>query len=511
MSELLGTTIEELIATMKERRVRIPSEIGAFIALEVCEAMLDGPATVRPPHVRVADDGSISVFAPPGSATSEESARSLVALLGGLLVAAGTGVPRVLVGLLEGGPSSGRWDLSSLRDDLEASLVPLNRAAARRVLARMLREARKPRSSSPTAPGSETPAPGEPTLDSQLDDLLGPGEPGPPSIGAALDATLAGLEEPAPAEDRTIAEDAPPRFEARDPESPKRRKVTSDAPTKPGISPVPARAPVPEDSSLAATGVDLDKLGSSLDAPKRGSVLPWILAFFAIVAATAAAVALSRPDLVDAMLGRPPPPPPDTGPTAEEREEERRGQMGRYGTLTIQAIPAESQILLYVGHGPAEADELPVGVAHEFVAIAEGRVPSRAFIPADAEWSQTDSGMRYELALQAGTGEMAEADLDLGPTTLMRDALGAPTGVLGTARVITNPPGAKVYLLVGYSPTVVIENATTTDAIELLIYHEGHPVAHEMVRPSGWTVNPDGSRRAQISIVLEGAEEPPPE
>jgi hypothetical protein len=145
MSELLGTTVEEVIEVMKERCVRIPSEIGAFVALEVCEALEAGPAVVKKGDVRIADDGTISVFAPPGSATSEEAARSVVSLLGSLLVAAGTGVPRVLVGLIERGPSSGRWDLSSLRDDLEASLVPLNRGAARRVLARMLREVRKPR------------------------------------------------------------------------------------------------------------------------------------------------------------------------------------------------------------------------------------------------------------------------------------------------------------------------------------------------------------------------------
>ena len=139
MSELLGITVGELVATMKERRVRIPSEIGAFIALEVCEALEDGPAPVRSSDVRIADDGAIGVFAPPGSASSDEAARAVVAMLGSLLVAAGTGVPKVLVQLLEDGPTSGRWDLSSLRDDLEASLVPLNRAAARRVLARMLR------------------------------------------------------------------------------------------------------------------------------------------------------------------------------------------------------------------------------------------------------------------------------------------------------------------------------------------------------------------------------------
>ncbi|MCZ7686927.1 MAG: hypothetical protein M5U28_52560 [Sandaracinaceae bacterium] len=103
MSELLGVTVEDLVAMAKQRRARIPSEIGAFLALEVCEALIDGPAAVRTTDVRIADDGTISVFAPPHSATTDEAARSVVAMLGALLVAAGTGVPRSLVALIEKG------------------------------------------------------------------------------------------------------------------------------------------------------------------------------------------------------------------------------------------------------------------------------------------------------------------------------------------------------------------------------------------------------------------------
>ena len=57
MNELIGTTIEDLIGTMKDRRVRIPSEIGAFIALEVCEALQDGPAAAPARNSRGADGG----------------------------------------------------------------------------------------------------------------------------------------------------------------------------------------------------------------------------------------------------------------------------------------------------------------------------------------------------------------------------------------------------------------------------------------------------------------------
>ncbi len=527
MSDLLGRTIADLIATMKERRVRVPSEIGAFIALEVCEALLDGPAVVRPTDVRVAEDGAISVFAPPGSATSEEAARSVVTLLGSLLVAAGTGVPRVLVGLLEQGPTSGNWELGSLRDDLEASLVPLNRSAARRVLARMLREVKRPRSSRPArgAPSGQ-PAPGEPTLDDQLDSLLGadamPEEPASAraAVDAELDATLAdydgslasgyGAAHPdiVSGADRTVAED-PPAFGGG------RRRHRSDAPTAPVASEVPASpaaasapavaSPEPASSVSAPQTLDLEALADELE-PKRGSVLPWLLAFVAILAATVAGLAVLRPDLVDALLGRPPAPEEPPGPTEADREQMMRDHLARFGTLTVEANPPESQILLFVGRGPAEASELPLGVAHELVAIADGRVPTRAFIPADATWEDADGGRRYELALQAGTDEMLEADLDLGPTTLPRDALGTPSAVLGTVRVITNPPGARVYLLIGFSPRVVLENVRTDEVVELLVYHEGHPVETTLVRPSSWVENADGSKHAEIRVTLEGYE-----
>jgi hypothetical protein len=529
MSELLGITVADLTGTMKDRKVRIPSEIGAFIALEVCEALLDGPASVKASDVRIGDDGSISVFAPPGSATSEDAARSVVTLLGGLLVAAGTGVPRVLVGLMEGGPSSGRWDLSSLRDDLEASLVPLNRAAARRVLSRMLREAQKSRASEPVSrPPPAARPPRDETLDDQLDDLLG----GPPKtfgserasarptssdVDAELDATIDELsmpsaarveaarrhEPPVEGSDRTLMDGSPPSMDDEDMlMGVPRRRARSDAPT--GSAPLADR-PAPR------ADLDLDALSDALDAKARKSnPLPWVLAFVAILAATAAALALMRPDLVDAVLGRPPAPPEPTGPTPEEQARALREHRGQWGTLTIRANPGESQVLMRIGPGPAVADELPVGVAHEFVVIAEGRRPTRAVVPPGAEWPAAEGSPRYELAVQAGDDEMEEDALDLGPTRLTPD-VGAPSGAFGSVRVITNPPGAQVYLLIGFSPVVTIENMRTDEPVELLVYHEGFPVARETVAPSAWETDADGAKHARITIVLPGSSEEFPE
>lgn len=489
MSERLGISVEELISTATERGARIPAEIGAFVALETCEALVDAPARVRAADVRIADDGTVGVLASAG-ATSEQAARAVAVLLADLLGASGTGAPRSLAALLERGPSSGRWDLDSLRDDLEASLVPLNRAAARRVLSRMLRDVRRPRiEPAPPPPAAHD----EGTLDAQLDALLD-AEPAP-DPAAALDAEL----------DATISElDALPAPVAPEPPAAAAPEPRIEAPLPRAVAP----APDPEEATLQdapppRAAYPLESL-ADLEPPKRrGGSLGWMLAFLALVTATAAALAVMRPDLVDRALGRPPAPAPEPGPTEADRERMLREHRGRFGTLVVTASPPRAQVLMFVGRGPALARELPVGVALEFVAIADGRAPTRALVPADATWEEVDGRPRYELAMQTGSEPMEE--LALGETTLPRD-VGTPSGALGDVRVITNPPGAKVYVVVGFAPDVTVENVRTDEAIELLVYAEGKPIRRLLVGPSDWVEASDGSKRAEVSVAVDAPE-----
>src|SRR5687768_11841716 len=120
MNDLLGVSIDDLVTSLKSRRLRIPSEIGAFVALETCEALEGGPAAIRGSDVRIADDGTVSVIAAPNSATPEEAARAVTSILASLLVAAGTGVPPVLISLIEHGPETGPHALERLREELES-------------------------------------------------------------------------------------------------------------------------------------------------------------------------------------------------------------------------------------------------------------------------------------------------------------------------------------------------------------------------------------------------------
>lgn len=531
MADLLGVTVEELVTLLKKKRARLPFEIGAFVALETTEALLEGPAVVAPADVRLADDGSVSVYAPPSSSSGEDAARSVVAVLAHLLVAAGSGVPPVLLGLVEQGPSDGRWDLTRLRDELEASLVPLNRSAARRVLSRLLREAQRTtrRRGSSAAPAPEL-VEGE--VDADLDALLGFGDddepevPVPEADPSPIDDDIPTRElvapDPRPHTDSgSFDDETTARRIAVDPEAPlaseRAREPAPAAAAEPAADPAPEprpepeRAPAveaaPEPTAAPVQAAGVPDLDGFEELGKKKTSLWALVAVLVLLGGTVGAVAVFRPDIVQRFTDGLPQEDPNAQLEAEaaarstaEAELERR-QRQDYGDLVVRATPERAQVLLFVGRGPAVAHNLPQGVAHEFIAIADGREPTRALVPADAEWQATDDGPRYELAMQAGQDEVLFEEVELGATRLPRD-VGTPTGELGSVRVLTNPPGAAVYVLIGFAPNVRVRDLPTGQAHELVLFHEGHTPRRMVVGPSDWRETPDG-RVAELDVTLD--------
>jgi hypothetical protein len=579
LADVLGVTVEELVSVLKKKKARVPFEIGAFVTLEACDAMIGAPARVTIRDIRVTEDGRVSLFSAPNSATSAEAAKAATEVLAYLLVAAGPGVPQSLVELVERGPSDGQWDLTRLRDELEASLVPLNRSAARRVLSRMLREAagefqaRRASAAPPVLTAND--------LDAELDAMVG-GPPKRESVAARREPVAPGPEEnrhirptpqvlyrpedlPAnprvpppprvPHDSRALGDDvwreAParrgddpqattlseadskssPRTDLSDPfdvdqlkttrrdavspdevdrlladhasrgngrEPP--RRIPDEEPTYSPRRPVPAERPIGY-----ARGPELDLAEMEDVTPKRGRALIWIVLLLGLTVGLVALVAYLRPDFVDRIMGR------ETDIERQQREidenaQQRQAQINEdhrrsFGDLSIHVTPADAQILLFIGRGPAETAHLPIGRAQEFVAIPDGKAPTRAVIPANATWTPAEGGEpRYELAMQSSETDMAFENLDLGPTRLTTD-MGTATGQLGTARVITNPPGAKVFMVIGFT-SAKIENTRTDQAMEILVFLPGYRAFSKVIGPSDWV--DDGDKpRAEINVTLE--------
>jgi len=587
--ERASITIPDLVDRLRRGGQRLPFEIGAFVALETAERLVERPVFLAPGDVRINEDGHLELTpADETPVAPREAARGLLDVLTQLLLAAGSGVPPVLLSLVDdAADGGGSTDLATLRDELEASLVPLNRGAARRVLARIVREhgvgvrgrgaAPPAKQPAPRAAPSVAPAEADRALDALFDDeeldapggdeppprpwipsakrtLVGPG-PGTESPGgSAPGTTAAGAPRPPPASPRPgPAGIAPPPTRARPPSSrpppgpanpagragsdPPPREPQSYRPPAPGGGPLPgedfddgprrappgggrafSRSPLGDDPSIAdrpPTGDD-GALGRFSTAPP-GRRMGWIWAavFVALALGLVALVAVVRPDVFARLRGEPTAAELEAAEAARAREAEQEKLLAehraRYGDLVVTVSPPRAQVLLLVGRGPATAESLPVGVAYEFVAIAEGHAPARAVVPADAEWDPGADGAAptYELAMQAGArteedgddGDGATAELALGPSQLPRD-VGRPTSTLGRIRVVTNPRGAKVYLLIGFAPEVRVRDLPAGEAQEVLVYREGFEPRRVVVEPDRFEDDGSGERVARIRVEL---------
>ncbi|MEO8797829.1 MAG: hypothetical protein ABI551_08090, partial [Polyangiaceae bacterium] len=162
-------TLEEIFGVLSSKRVPLAPELAGYLALELAEGAGIQPGEVDTKQVYVGDEGSVAIVrrpsqseAAPDSAATKGAEASIRAILARLLEASGSQTP-ALSTVAKKKVAAG---LPGLVQELEAALIPVNRAAGRRALARLAREAKRVtlgvgrnaaagRHSSPSLPGNE--------------------------------------------------------------------------------------------------------------------------------------------------------------------------------------------------------------------------------------------------------------------------------------------------------------------------------------------------------------------
>lgn len=471
MTHEFEVSAEELLRTLQLRGIQLPSEIAAFITLEVCEGLIARPAAITTRELRINENGGVLFPEAPRAVSEQMAVDSLLGLLSDLLVCAGPAVPHMMVSLVEPGGQAAQGhgrSLAALASELAACLVPLNRGATRRVMARLVREARKPGAGS-VAPSAMQPSAAE--LDAQLDSLLS----APPSITAPV-LELSRLREPSVI------------VQPQDLHEPAR----SLAPVQQLSVRRPRERPRFERDLLVEAQTTRANVGVWIFGCSTLAAIGLLCLYFTFGQKDAASALgrIPQPTAAAAVAD------PSAKPTSDRR----------YGDLIVQVAPARVQVLLLIGVGPAVATDLPLGVTHEFVALAESYAPARALVPADATWDETEPGgkgsrqPRYELAIQASPLRDGAPTRTLGPSLMPRD-VGAPSGRLGSVRVVTSPRGAAVYQLIGFAPEARVENLELDRTYEVLVYLEGRQPVSQRVKPDAF-VERDGKRIARLDFDL---------
>lgn len=217
MSET-NVTFAEVLLAARIGRARIAPEMAGYLALGVADALFRQPHAIDEKSCWLTDEGAIFTAAPASPiAGPQEVSAAVRQMLGALLeVARGGGAAATLSAVARRPPTP---DIGALVAEIEAALIPVNRGAARRALARLAREtsrardegylSREPQSSPPPADRDEDTEPIRVPVPAASTPPAAPSEP---------------PREPTPTPPTALADSVPP---------------ASDTPSAPEVAPKP--------------------------------------------------------------------------------------------------------------------------------------------------------------------------------------------------------------------------------------------------------------------------------
>ena len=129
-------TLDRVLAAAARRRAPVSIETAGYIALAIADALTTAPAVVLPAHVHLTQDGDVVLRGAARRGDEQAAEQSVRALLAELLSVAVGASPA----LTSAARRTTHHGLEALIEELEAGLIPVNRAAARRTMGRLARE-----------------------------------------------------------------------------------------------------------------------------------------------------------------------------------------------------------------------------------------------------------------------------------------------------------------------------------------------------------------------------------
>jgi hypothetical protein len=250
----LDVVLEAVVA----RQVPLAAETAGYLLLDLASACANENLAIEPSAVVVSEEGVVAIVQA-SEVDEPRTEASLRALLEALLRAGGSHTPALAAAAER--TSEGQRELFVA--ELEAALIPLNRSAGRRAVARLAREARRVSMGigrhGALAP-EKMPRPSTPPPPQAVEEAVPSSEP---ELLALLKEELPKIEPLAPPPSVASTEAAPPRTPPRIDISelpvpaPERPSYTSELPLAPGDVPPPvAASPVEESQQVDALATE---------------------------------------------------------------------------------------------------------------------------------------------------------------------------------------------------------------------------------------------------------------
>jgi hypothetical protein len=174
-----SVTLEDVFSVVEAKRVPLAPELAGYLSLEVADGSQAAGGEVDPRTVYISEEGTVALVRPKKDAPSGDAETSVRGILAKLLEASGSATPA----LTASAKRKAGAGLPALVSELEAALIPVNRAAGRRALARLAREVKRVtlglgRNASVPPPGPRASAQPRPVVKEAAEDVMsGPDAP----------------------------------------------------------------------------------------------------------------------------------------------------------------------------------------------------------------------------------------------------------------------------------------------------------------------------------------------
>jgi len=252
----------------------------------------------------------------------------------------------------------------------------------------------------------------------------------------------------------------------------------SPRPAAPAPAAPPAAALATEPQAVPALFDDSDLLAANGLKKGRGV---WWMAATVVVVGSAFGYVYTQTDVFHPERAR---------AKAERRERERiaeeerlRAQLDKPGTVVINSEVQEAAVWLLLGRTPLDTFRLPAS------AIADLRFEHEGYKSIDLPvtgpmWTEGDGELRAGVHARLEPGDL-DAPLPAYPKAPDPEPPPGPAGQ-GVVHVESTPPGAQVWLLVGFTPKVSLTGMVAGKTYEFKVLKEGYRPAYAEFKDSQW-------------------------
>jgi serine/threonine protein kinase len=241
-----------------------------------------------------------------------------------------------------------------------------------------------------------------------------------------------------------------------------------------------------------------EEAAAAMARPPR--VFPWI-AGTALVLVVVGGLLYTQTDLFD--TGR-------RAAEARAADMARQAELARIeaaqpvpGDLTIASDEADAAVWLLLGRTPVESLPLSAAMVHELRVEHEGYQALDLRVTG-YQWTDQAGPLRADVVAELEPGGSQRPPPAYPPAST--EPPGGPSG-RGVIHVKSNPPGAQVWLLIGFTPRVTISGLQAARTYEVKVIKDGFRPGFAAVREEDWYLSGPGGP-VQTSLTRQVALEP---